>query len=111
MPHRDPNPIFFDSAVEAIITDTGDAEVKLPNNHPKYPNLVIGKIIKNTKNDDHYTAYSYDAKKDKFKMPLGCFTSIECAVARLEYRTGRLTAKPNRNSLAPIVVKSLGMSC
>ena len=101
MPHRDPNPIFFDSAVEAALTDAGDANVKLPDNHPKYPGLVVGKIIKNTKNDNYYTAYYYDAKEDKLIFALGSFTSIDCAIARLEYRDGRLSTKPNREFACP----------
>ena len=99
MPHRPANPIFFDSDVYAEPTDNGGAMVKLPSDHIKRPNQVIGQIIKNGDND--YTAYTYNIDTDELIIALGRYTSIDCAIARLEYREGRLSTKYNREFACP----------
>lgn len=106
MPHREPNK-FVDGSVYAETQEDGKVMVMLNADHPQFPNAPVGEILKACSN--HYSVYTYKRVKDayglvevgEFGIHLGFFTSIDCAIACLEYRNGRLATKRERHFACP----------
>lgn len=108
MPHREPKK-FVDGPVFVKMSEDDKVMVVLGSEHPQLPGNVVGQITRQDR--EHYTAYTLNGVKDRFGVDmgsstsmgvaLGSFTSIECAIARLEYRDGRLTTKRKREFACP----------